>query len=153
MAPGIAKIPAADLDDAATIRMRVAHHLKPLLDFAEHEIKRHARGQYRPGRVTLFMGATGGMRDLEIGKRSRLQQQTRKFLASCPFSRVEYKTIPGLAEGIFGWAAANYSSSTDEKFPGQFGFTTSPILGSGRYPPRRQQRYTKGYLEMGGQTM
>jgi len=153
IALGIAKIPAEDSDDAATIRKRVAHHLKPLLEFAENEIRRHARRQYRPGRVTLFMGATGGMRDLEIGRRSRLQQQIRKFLASCPFSRVEYKTIPGLAEGIFGWVAANYSSSTDEKLPGQFGFATSPALRGGRHTFARYQRYTKGYIEMGGQTM
>ena len=87
-------------------------------------------------RTSLFIGGTGGMRKLETGHRSRLHKGIEDFLVNPRrFLRMKYHTIPGIAEGIYGWVAANYAASTEDT-DAKFG--TNPI---------------KGYVEMGGQTM
>jgi len=72
------------------------------------------------------------MRELETGPRSRLHTYIEQNLLRHvwgPFHRAIYATLPGQAEGIFGWVAANYDHALP-RFDG-----------------------SKGYLEMGGQTM
>ena len=85
-------------------------------------------------RASLFIGGTGGMRALEAGRRSRLHKGIEDFLVNPRrFLTMKYHTIPGIAEGIYGWAAANYAKTKDGA---TFGRDT-----------------IKGYIEMGGQTM
>jgi len=133
----MAKIPAGD-NDLGRLRNRVRHHLGRLLERARDVIAAQDDGEWHL-RTTLFVGATGGMRSLvDVGRKARIEHQVRQCIHEYTnaenLDAIFYATISGASEGLFGWAALNYTQSDNADAGGPF---TSRV----------------GYLEMGGQSM
>ena len=129
-------------------RQRVRHHLQPLLAFAEHTIVNNGRTTERVG---LFVGATGGMRALlnqdDDPRKRKIETEAQAVIQSYNhgnIDRVDYQTISGRVEGVFGWVTANYDQGVGHA-AATFAAPTQQI--------NEQGIRGCGYVEMGGQTM
>lgn len=164
--PGISEILLSEAGTGMQNRLRmgiaVRHHLEPLLDSAYREIAtdtglvlhlpflraavhKHLKDLYQF--ISVFVGATGGMRELlqhHPARAGLIEGQAQAFLnnvRNSKNSQANYKTISGRVEGIFGWMAANYNYNQVD--------ATFPALA----PDDQEMARGCGYLELGGQTM
>ena len=133
---------------------RVKHHLRPLITFARYKIA-HDGGANRP--VGLFVGATGGMRALlnqdDDPRKRSIEDTVQQIIRTYNYAvmdKVDYQTISGRVEGVFGWVTANYTGNTNpgNNNPANFATTPEPAQQIGG-----QAIQGCGYVEMGGQTM
>jgi len=128
----------------------VKHHLQPLLAFAEYKIAVDGGAGKHVG---VFVGATGGMRALlnqdDDPRKREIEGQVQAVIQSYNLAqadKVDYQTISGRVEGVFGWVTANYKGNVGNNAAAEFPIHPQQVIGG------RTVRGC-GYVEMGGQTM
>lgn len=82
-----------------------ADSLRPLVDFALAALRDEGAD---PADTPLWLAATAGVRLLAEPERRSLLSEVRESLADTPFDLRGVRTLPGEAEGLYGWMSVNY---------------------------------------------
>eukprot|EP01031_Cornospumella_fuschlensis_P027429 gene27429-33131_t len=92
----------------------IADHLASLIDFAKVTL---SGSENEFSEYPIYFKATGGMRELEVGKREAILGEVQRLLMDksfCPFYfKADFaRVISGEEEAIFSWAATNFLKGT-----------------------------------------
>ena len=110
MDPGIGDIGSDPLISDEEIKVRVALHLAPLIDYAKKVLAGDEDNfKYYP----IYFKATGGMREVNLNDRERIMSWIRIHMSDtnfCPFffQPEMARVISGEEEAIFSWSAMNF---------------------------------------------
>lgn len=84
----------------------VARSLAPLVSFALDKLD---IAPDRPSPHSIYLLATGGVRQLDEPERQAVLAAARAYLESTPFRVGGVRAISGREEGVFGWVGVNYA--------------------------------------------
>ncbi len=99
--------------------------------------------QQKLSTIPIFLGATAGMRELDLNTREAILTSIRQYLADPATSPFQFQSewarvISGEEEGVFGWLTVNYAA-------GKFGTAPPPpSLSSASNGKRKLELNAKG---------
>mmetsp|Transcript_2937 Transcript_2937/g.5195 ORF Transcript_2937/g.5195 Transcript_2937/m.5195 type:complete len:500 (-) Transcript_2937:88-1587(-) len=89
----------------------VGDSLRPLIEFAEFYVPKESHSA-----TPLYLGATAGMRLLDVDQRESVMAEIRKYFSSSEvpfeFRDLNARVISGEEEGAYGWIQLNYAFET-----------------------------------------